>query len=604
MKKQLFTLLTLLVLCVTGAWGDDVYEYYYNGSSTVNTSNYFSGNDMSSQYKNANNEVQSVTFNNNAGSSITSNKFAKLESSKYVSFTTTRTSTITVIAITKSSTSNNGVKLDGSTLGANAPTTTYTSYTNIFENVSAGTHSIQRNGTENAVVYVKVVEQGELTTPIITVDPTSVSINATESGTEVTEDISVTGANLTGSTLTATLNPSVTGLNVTLVSGTITNGSISTTATIHYTQTENANGSTTLTLSDGTTSKNVTVNYNAKVVAYTQKDVTKATTWDFSNTGATTSEIELTGDQNRVDILAANVNGYNIYDGFDSESLVVNGDRFLYNSNCCQVSAIKFHTNVPGIVDVTFSNTGGSSNSPRDPRYLTINGVKQSANTTTTTKVEGKGYAVPKGDVTIGCLLNDASTFIRVYEVAFTPATTASATITDAGWATLYTPWPLNFANATPAGLTAYIATLSNNTVTLTPVDDVPAGTGVVLKGDANTYSIPVNASSTNEQKGDMKGDANVGTALAENSAYILGINNSGNAQFFINSAGTIAAGKAYLPVGTNLAKALTVVFADDVTGISNVNAEEAAQPVKRIVKGQLVIEKNGKRYNAAGAEF
>ena len=47
------------------------------------------------------------------------------------------------------------------------------------------------------------------------------------------------------------------------------------------------------------------------------------------------------------------------------------------------------------------------------------------------------------------------------------------------------------------------------------------------------------------------------------------------------------------------------MVFANDLTGITNANAaEEAAQPAKRIVNGQLVIEKNGKRYNAAGAEF
>lgn len=184
-------------------------------------------------------------------------------------------------------------------------------------------------------------------------------------------------------------------------------------------------------------------------------------------------------------------------------------------------------------------------------------------------------------------------------EIISVEQTAIPATITTAGWATLYTDKALDFSNT---GLTAYTATLNDNTVTLTKVDDVPANTGVVLKGDANTYSIPVIASSETE-RGSMTGNATEGVELDENTAYILGINNSGNAQFFINSAGTIAAGKAYLPA-TGGAKALTVVFANDPTGIANVNAAEAAQPAKRIENGQLIIEKNGKRYNAAGAEL
>lgn len=196
--------------------------------------------------------------------------------------------------------------------------------------------------------------------------------------------------------------------------------------------------------------------------------------------------------------------------------------------------------------------------------------------------------------------------FVVMDFVLIDKPTNISATISSAGWATLYTPLPLNFASATTAGLKAYTATLTNNTVTLTEVqDDVPAGTGVVLKGDAGNYTIPV-AENSSTAKGDMIGNAIAGTYLAAETAYILGINNTtGKAQFFINSEGTIDAGKAYLPAGTNHAKALSVVFANDLTGITNANAaEEIAQPAKRIVNGQLVIEKNGKRYNAAGAEF
>lgn len=180
------------------------------------------------------------------------------------------------------------------------------------------------------------------------------------------------------------------------------------------------------------------------------------------------------------------------------------------------------------------------------------------------------------------------------------------ATVTAAGWATLYTDKALDFSGV--EGLEAYTATLSESTVTLKKVDNVPAGTGVVLKAtetlsENKTYSIPVIASSETPQ-GSLKGSTTEAkTATPESPIYILKLNNNNEAQFMRATSGSLAAGKAYLNGGQE-AKALTVVFANDPTGIANVNAAETVQPVKRIVNGQLVIEKNGKRYNAAGAEF
>ena len=181
----------------------------------------------------------------------------------------------------------------------------------------------------------------------------------------------------------------------------------------------------------------------------------------------------------------------------------------------------------------------------------------------------------------------------------------ATAIVTSANWATLYTDVPLDFTAAEPTGLEAYTATINDGTVTLAKVESVPANTGVVLKGAANTYSIPVIASSE-IARGDMLGSATAESpATTEEPIYVLKINSAGKAQFMLSTTGALGAGKAYLPAsGTNSAKALSVVFADDPTGIANVNAAEATQPAKRIVNGKLVIEKNGKRYNAAGAEF
>ncbi len=186
--------------------------------------------------------------------------------------------------------------------------------------------------------------------------------------------------------------------------------------------------------------------------------------------------------------------------------------------------------------------------------------------------------------------------------------TALAATITSAGWATLYTPYALDFSGV--EGLTAYTATVTNNTVTLNKVQNVPANTGVVLEGTADTYNIPVVASSKTA-KGDLQGSTTDATEYNAFDGYTLYIltQNGNNVQFNPCTSGSIAAGKAFRKVATDNnnsggAKALSVVFANDPTGISTVNAAEEAQPVKRIVNGKLVIEKNGKHYNAAGAEF
>lgn len=184
---------------------------------------------------------------------------------------------------------------------------------------------------------------------------------------------------------------------------------------------------------------------------------------------------------------------------------------------------------------------------------------------------------------------------------------TATTTSVGKGWATLYTDKALDFSSLSES-LTAYTATVNGTNVTLNAVQDVPANTGVVLKSattDANTtYSIPV-AKSSETPQGSLKGSVTEAKEATEQAPiYILKLNNNDEAQFMRATSGSLAAGKAYLEIGNPLAKALTVVFANDPTGISNVNAAETVQPVKRIVNGQLVIEKNGKRYNAAGAEF
>lgn len=183
---------------------------------------------------------------------------------------------------------------------------------------------------------------------------------------------------------------------------------------------------------------------------------------------------------------------------------------------------------------------------------------------------------------------------------------TPKVTIAAAGWATLFTPLALDFSGT---GLTAYTATCAGTTVTLTSVENVPANTGVVLKGAANTYNIPVIASSSTAQ-GDLKGSATDAKAFDESYNYYYLAMNGANAQFKkLTSGGSIAAGKAYLQLDkATPARELSVSFEEDVTAISSVELSQdkmqneffdlqgrrVAQPTKGlyIVNGKKIIIK------------
>jgi hypothetical protein len=145
----------------------------------------------------------------------------------------------------------------------------------------------------------------------------------------------------------------------------------------------------------------------------------------------------------------------------------------------------------------------------------------------------------------------------------------ASVTITNDGWATLYTDKALAFSGI--KGLTAYTAKRDGSTVTLTPVDNVPANTGVVLKGDAKKYYIPIIASSTTD-KGELQGSATTATAFDAHAAvggiYELGLNDNNKAQFEKTTSGDVPAGKPYLlvPTAEEPSSPLRVVIAGETT--------------------------------------
>ena len=174
------------------------------------------------------------------------------------------------------------------------------------------------------------------------------------------------------------------------------------------------------------------------------------------------------------------------------------------------------------------------------------------------------------------------------------------ATITSAGYATLFTPVALDFSGVD--GLTAYTAVKDGDVVRLTQVSNVPANTGVVLEGAAKTYSIPAIASSTTA-KGELTGNATAPTAYNAESGityYVLASTGSG-VEFRPVSEGEIAAGKAFLKVANGGVHSYSVAFGDE-TGISETVSDVKSSAIydlsgRRVVKptrGLYIV--NGKK--------
>ena len=195
-------------------------------------------------------------------------------------------------------------------------------------------------------------------------------------------------------------------------------------------------------------------------------------------------------------------------------------------------------------------------------------------------------------------------------DIMIVEGTKVNVTIASSGWSTMTTPAGLDFSKATPAGLTAYIASsVSGSGVTLTSVDEAAGAEGVMLKGTAGaTYSIPIKAAATTTGTNKLSA-AYSAIPVDENEVYIL---KSGKLCLVNTGGSSVPAGKAYLLASEVPSGAHNLDFnideGGDVTAISGIeimrNGENetffdlqgrrVAQPSKGlfIVNGKKVIVK------------
>lgn len=147
--------------------------------------------------------------------------------------------------------------------------------------------------------------------------------------------------------------------------------------------------------------------------------------------------------------------------------------------------------------------------------------------------------------------------------------------------ATYCSPLDLDFSSVN--GLKAYIASSFDSetgVLTMTRINDVPAGTGVLLIGQTGIYEIPFSSfklSNYNLLKG-----VTIATEIApeEDSFvnYILVNGTQGTGFYRLSASGLLAAGKAYLQLPASVAqsrKTISISYDDNITGITEVESNE-----------------------------
>lgn len=170
-----------------------------------------------------------------------------------------------------------------------------------------------------------------------------------------------------------------------------------------------------------------------------------------------------------------------------------------------------------------------------------------------------------------------------------------SLTITPAGYATYCSPYALNFEGT---GLTAYTASLSGSEVSFTAVTDVPANTGVLLKGPAGTYQIPIIASSTSYVTSALVGVTE--TKVVNGAGIFVLMNGEKGVGFYKTTAEsfTVGANTAYIPAALPSTTRNFIAF-DETTAIKAIESKQqsgeiynlAGQRVKSAKKGLYIID-------------
>ena len=203
------------------------------------------------------------------------------------------------------------------------------------------------------------------------------------------------------------------------------------------------------------------------------------------------------------------------------------------------------------------------------------------------------------------------SRFKEIVELAPAPTETfTTITMSEAGIRTYSSAYAIDFSGV--SGLKAYIVSgfsASTGKLTLTPVTEVPAGEGLLLKGAEGSYEVPY--TTTDMYYSNLLTGVTTTTEISptdgDQTNFILANGKHGINFYTSSESGDLAAGKAYLHLPTSavaaFARPLTLVFDDEATGIEGIREDGQADNVcydvqgrrmARPVKGLYIV--NGKK--------
>ena len=115
----------------------------------------------------------------------------------------------------------------------------------------------------------------------------------------------------------------------------------------------------------------------------------------------------------------------------------------------------------------------------------------------------------------------------------------------------------------------------------LTPVEEVSAGTGILLKGNPGTYEMPfilTTASYNNLLKGTLVEQA-LPTIEGEYTNYIFANGSNGLGFYKSSGNGNIAANKAYLQLPTSLSQSRNMIRIDGDATCIELPRQDTSQP-------------------------
>lgn len=183
------------------------------------------------------------------------------------------------------------------------------------------------------------------------------------------------------------------------------------------------------------------------------------------------------------------------------------------------------------------------------------------------------------------------------------------------GISTFCCDYDLDFSGV--SGLKAYIVSgfsPSTGKLTLTPVTEVPAGEGLLLKGAEGSYEVPYTTTDmyySNLLTG-VTTTTNISPTDGDQTNFILANGSHGIGFYTIDATGPLAAGKAYLHLPTTAVSALARCFIfdfenEEASGIVELEAEAAEADGCFDLQGRHVLRPsngiyivNGKRCSSS----